>query len=174
MPLSIASMKVFTVWWFLSSSHLLFFGVIFFSKFNWLISWFSCNAKWALGFIFLLNSLKSLVTSFLLYLSAVGQKLRFLFRSLCWYFVNKSFDRLIAFPKGSTRYRFALSIVFHKRLTFPSFGEEILEFGLFKFFFLASAPGRGRVYVFLFLGVCWGCFVSLVMVMMMGLVIGVS
>ena len=138
-----------------------------------MISWFSCYTKCALSFIFLLDSLKSLITSFLLYLSRMGQKLRFLFNSLYWYFVNENFDRLITFPKGSTRYRFVLSIVFRKRLMSPLFDEEILEFGLLKFFLGFCCWQRLRVR-FLFPGGYWGCFATLVIIMVVGLVTGVA
>ena len=138
-----------------------------------MILWFTCNAKCALSFIFLLNSLKLLITSFLLYHCGAGQKLRFWFNSLYWYFVNEIFDRLITFPKGSTRYWFVLSFVFRKCLMFPLFGEEILEFRLLTFFLGLCYWQRPRTR-FLFLGVYWHCFVSLVLVIVLGLVIGVA
>ena len=49
-------------------------------------------------------------------------------------FVNENFDKLITFPKGSTQYRLVFSTVFCKYLMSQLFGEQILEFGLFKFF----------------------------------------
>ena len=53
------------------------------------------------------------------------------------------------FLNGSTRYRFILSIVFHKRLMFPQSGEGNLGFGWLKR--LASVSGRSCVYFLCFL-----------------------
>ena len=151
-----------------------YISYIFFLVFCSLIGWyhdFLVKHKMLWVSLLFLNSFKSLITSFFLYLSGVGQKLRFLFNSLFWYFQNENFDRLITFLKGSIQYRFAFSIAFRKRLIFTLFGEKILKFGLLKFFLGLCCWQRLRVH-FLFLAVYWDCFVSLVMVMMVGLVIG--
>lgn len=55
----------------------------------------------------------------------------------------------MVFLNGSTRYRFFLSIVFHKCLMFPQSGEENLGFGWLKL--LASVSGRSCVYFLCFL-----------------------
>ena len=124
-----------------------FFGAIFF--FRSLMS-----------FIFLLNSFKSLITSFLLYLSGVGQKLRFLFKSLYWYFVNENFNILITIPKGSARYWFVLSIVFRKRLMLQLLGNEILKFVLIFFFFFGLYCWQRPLCV----DRCWRSFLSCLVV----------
>ena len=124
-------------------------------------------------FCFYFEFLKSLITSFFLYVTGVRQKLRFLFNGSYWYFVRENVDRLITFPKESTRHRFVLSNDFRKRLTFPWFGEKILEFGLLKFLLGLCCWQRPRVR-FLFFGVNCGCFVSLLMVLTVELVIGVA
>ena len=77
--------------------------------------------------IFLLNSLKSLMTSFLLYLSEERQKLRLVFNSLYWHFVNENFDRLMFYGK---------------RFMFSWLGREILGFGYSKCF-----PGLAHFYM---------------------------
>lgn len=97
MSLLIASVKFFTVWWFLLGSFVLFLVSHFFCR---LIGWH--YTKCALSFIFLLNSLKTLITSLLLYLSNMGLSV---FNSLYWRFVNEMFHRLITFPKVLIWYR---------------------------------------------------------------------
>ena len=60
--------------------------------------------------------------------------------------MNENFDIFINFPKGSVGYQFVLSIVFRKRLIFPLFGEEILKFGLLKFFLGLCCWQRPRTF----------------------------
>ena len=139
-----------------------------------MIFWFSCIAICALVFIFLLRSLKLFMTSFLWYLSGVGQKLRFWGNSLHWYFVNVNFCKLITFPEGKIWYQFVLSTVFHKNLMFPWFEEEVIGFvffGVFYLFFWALLQAE-TIYAFL-VSRCklrFVCFNSLVITLKVGLV----
>ena len=102
-----------------------------------------------------------------------GTKIKIFVQSFILIFWKKNFWKIDYISERVNRYRFVHSAFFCKSSIFPFFCEEILEFGLFKFFIRLCCWQKPRVR-FLFLGVYWGCFVSLGMLIMVGLVISVA